>query len=148
MPFFCQFGFLRFALLVAVLLCLIRSAAAQAQACYLPNGNVSNDDSPCDTSGGDSLCCPGISSDLGASICLKNKLCFVPSQNALARGSCTDKTWKSDKCSNVCTNCKFLYAKSKTEIFQFIKLIPSRSYRSILPNYTMRLGRRGSELLL
>lgn len=66
--------------------------------CYTPNGNEASGDSPC-SSDGNTMCCPG---PPGASVCLSNGLCFVPSQNAVARSSCTDQSWSSSACTNHC----------------------------------------------
>lgn len=71
-------------------------------ACYLPNGQEAVGDTPCNPNG-DSICCPG---DAGASVCLSNGLCFVPSQNVIARSSCTDQSWSSSACTPYCKNGK------------------------------------------
>ncbi|KAK4151131.1 transcription initiation factor IID, 18kD subunit-domain-containing protein [Chaetomidium leptoderma] len=69
-----------------------------AKKCYYPNGEEAFD-FPCDPDAEDSVCCADVQT-VGQA-CLSNKLC-VSSQNRIARGSCTDKTWRSPECAPYC----------------------------------------------
>lgn len=70
--------------------------------CYFPNGDNSPRAVPCHENAIESFCCAPHQG------CLSNKLCFVnptetdPANFVYARGSCTDKTWKSGACADFC----------------------------------------------
>jgi hypothetical protein len=72
-----------------------------ASKCYYPNGDESAD-YPCDPDAEESVCCADASVGFA---CLSNKLCLSPGGRT-ARGSCTDKTWKSPECKEMllCTS--------------------------------------------
>lgn len=64
--------------------------------CYYPNG-VKSTDTPCYTDGDFSHCCAK------TSICLTNGLCLSMKQPfTLSRGGCTDSTWRSSRCTDIC----------------------------------------------
>jgi hypothetical protein len=71
--------------------------------CYFPDGTIPRQDTPCRSSGFATCCGAGYA-------CLTNNLCqltgFVANpidgQSEYVRGSCTDKTWNSEFCPNVC----------------------------------------------
>ena len=74
--------------------------------CYQPpyqggpiEGQVASGDTPCTPSTRDDVArtCCGYSD---GSICLSNGLCFVPSNNSMLQGSCTDPSWTSPGCPN------------------------------------------------
>jgi hypothetical protein len=81
--------------LTAVYLCCSATATAT---CYLPDGSPAYGDIPCSGSL-PSMCCPA------DGICLSNGLCFSTA-NIVARSSCTDQTWDSDVCTNICKTSK------------------------------------------
>lgn len=62
-----------------------------------PEGHVYSGDSPCSQSTDDNVAraCCGYSD---GSICLSNGLCFVPQNNSILQGSCTDPNWTSPGC--------------------------------------------------
>ena len=63
--------------------------------CYLPDGDSAPDDTPCDPSASVSMCC-----NEGWK-CYTKDLCTGP-YNILKWGSCTDKTWNSRDCPQIC----------------------------------------------
>ena len=74
--------------------------------CYMPpyqgggtEGHVASGDTRCSPSTDDDVAraCCGYSD---GSICLSNGLCFVPSNNSMLQGSCTDPSWTSPGCPN------------------------------------------------
>lgn len=65
--------------------------------CYYPNGELSTGDQPC-SSDSDSACCP-----LNWE-CLSNGLCHLENAGYLGRYTCSDQTWKSANCPNICTH--------------------------------------------
>ncbi|KAH6641907.1 transcription initiation factor IID, 18kD subunit-domain-containing protein [Chaetomium tenue] len=74
--------------------------ACLGKKCYYPNGQEARNAYPCDPDAEHSTCCSG--SAWGKS-CLANKLCVTPGMR-FARGSCTDPTFKSPACPDICTN--------------------------------------------
>ena len=74
------------------------------EACYFPDGSVSPQDIPCHSffpAGGASACCGA------ADVCLNNKLCLAQTGGELiSRGSCTDQTWQSLECPQICSDGK------------------------------------------
>ncbi|KAI9854921.1 MAG: hypothetical protein M1824_006490 [Vezdaea acicularis] len=76
--------------------------AGAAKNCFLPNGALRGDDSPCDPNAEDSPCCW---QSLGYE-CLDNGLCVgngtANVSPQIIRGTCTDPTWKSPKCPQYC----------------------------------------------
>ena len=86
---------------------------AFSSTCYAPpysgqtEGDVASGDTPCSASTNDnvaSACC-GYSD---GSICLSNGLCFVPHNNSMLQGSCTDPSWTSPGCPD--TKCVGMHA--------------------------------------
>lgn len=75
----------------------IPSSQVDAQACFYPNGSPSKqDDRPCSSEPG-SACCP-----LNWQ-CLSNGLCFLENEGYYGRYTCTDPSWESDGCPQLCT---------------------------------------------
>ncbi|KAL1987143.1 hypothetical protein VTN96DRAFT_4749 [Rasamsonia emersonii] len=71
--------------------------SVQGQTCYYPNGNASTStDFPCSLEA-DSPCCPQ------GWQCLSNGLCYLENENYLGRYTCTDQTWQSSACPQICT---------------------------------------------
>lgn len=66
--------------------------------CYYPNGDLSSDgDIPCGS--GDSVaCCP-----LNWT-CADNGLCYLANENYFGRYTCTDQSWQSSGCPDICTH--------------------------------------------
>ncbi|KAK6536682.1 hypothetical protein TWF281_000903 [Arthrobotrys megalospora] len=80
------------------LVVLIQIATKSLCACYYPNGDLAPDDIACSLSQGHSACC-------GAdSICFANGLCFDVVSVNIARGSCTDQSWGSPQCPQICSD--------------------------------------------
>ncbi|KAE9365049.1 hypothetical protein N431DRAFT_353959 [Stipitochalara longipes BDJ] len=70
--------------------------ARGAATCYFPSGKISNA-VPCNSSTtGHSACC---ASD---NLCMSSGLCF--NKGLVARGSCTDATWKDENCAKSCVD--------------------------------------------
>jgi len=95
------------------LLCLIGYLAIASALCYAPDGSVSPGDGylPCiNTLNVDSMCCvlnvtalkeinePASDADQ----CAINGLCQM-ANGQFARNYCTDSTWQSPNCLNICT---------------------------------------------
>ncbi|WPG99541.1 Hypothetical protein R9X50_00235800 [Acrodontium crateriforme] len=69
---------------------------AHAQNCYYPNGDLSTEgDAACSSDGG--FCCP-----LNWA-CLSNGLCYLENEDYYGRYTCTDQSWQSNSCSQICT---------------------------------------------
>ncbi|KAK4197162.1 hypothetical protein QBC40DRAFT_107950 [Triangularia verruculosa] len=74
-------------------------ASLAVKKCYYPDGREATSDSPCGPDTEDSMCCfKGSPHGLA---CLANKMCESP-DGKIIRGSCTDRTWSSPACANVC----------------------------------------------
>lgn len=73
--------------------------------CYYPDGSIPTDFSyvPC-TSNPVSSCCIPLEGD----VCQDNGLCYYPASRAIYRAACTDQTWKSSGCPQVCVTGKKL----------------------------------------
>lgn len=67
------------------------------QTCYYPNGDPSTTDYPC-SSDVEGLCCP-----LNWQ-CLSNGLCYLENEQYYGRYTCTDQTWQSPGCPEICTD--------------------------------------------
>ncbi|KAL9008475.1 MAG: hypothetical protein Q9173_006403 [Seirophora scorigena] len=65
--------------------------------CYYPSSIPQPNDTPCDPSLSISNCCAP------DDICLSNGLCYRANINRLHRGSCTDPTFSSPLCAQICT---------------------------------------------
>ncbi|KAI9167932.1 hypothetical protein HJFPF1_04073 [Paramyrothecium foliicola] len=69
-------------------------------ACYYPNGDVAQNDRPCRDDTAHSACCAH------GYVCLSNGICQATElrqpNRKLARGSCTDKDWRSSDCPAFC----------------------------------------------
>ncbi|KAL1970273.1 hypothetical protein VTN77DRAFT_5433 [Rasamsonia byssochlamydoides] len=79
-------------------LCSLLVSSVQSQACYYPNGNVSTStDIPCSLEAY-SPCCPQ------GWQCLSNGLCYLENEQYLGRYTCTDPTWQSSACPQICTH--------------------------------------------
>ncbi|KAI4102423.1 MAG: hypothetical protein LQ345_007372 [Seirophora villosa] len=72
----------------------VSSTTAQ---CYYPSSIPQPNDTPCDPSLPVSNCCAP------DDICLSNGLCYRANINRLHRGSCTDPTFSSPLCAQICT---------------------------------------------
>ncbi|KAK0943608.1 hypothetical protein LTR29_004779 [Friedmanniomyces endolithicus] len=80
----------------SVLLTALHIGSATAQNCYYPDGNLTKGpDAACSSGGG--ACCPYQWE------CLSNGLCYLPSANYYGRYTCTDATWQSSSCPQLCT---------------------------------------------
>jgi hypothetical protein len=93
-------------LLFASIVCMIRHASA---ACYMINGTEITDPvyQPCNQVAGTiSMCCGKNWTTAQDDACLPNGLCqnYGPTYNEMYywRDSCTDPTWKSPYCLNLC----------------------------------------------
>jgi hypothetical protein len=77
-------------------LALPHTALAAAPQCFYPDGvTVEPNHTPCNTTQVDSACC------LPQDSCTAQGLCLGTS-NFNYRGSCTDKTWRSNSCPQTC----------------------------------------------
>ncbi|KAH6695593.1 hypothetical protein F5X68DRAFT_272879 [Plectosphaerella plurivora] len=79
-------------------LSLLPMALAQRQ-CFYPNGERDTGGVPCGVDGGASghtHCC------YSGAYCLSNGLCFEKKSLTMYRSSCTDSTFGSDKCGQIC----------------------------------------------
>ena len=89
---------------VLLLLSALFTRSLVEATCYRPNGQPVNDPrvQPCNQAGGDtvSMCC-GLNRIRYPDQCLSNGLCSGGGN--VFRNSCTDKTWKSPLCLNLCT---------------------------------------------
>lgn len=83
-------------LMEVLLSILVFSSVAHAQNCYYPDGSVAAGMASCSTAGG--ACCP-YQWD-----CLSNGLCYLESADYLGRYTCTDRTWASSLCPDICTH--------------------------------------------
>ncbi|KAK8069719.1 hypothetical protein PG994_006335 [Apiospora phragmitis] len=85
--------------------------------CYAPDGTAASDGSymPCNFSGGASMCCPTNSTNTNGNsgdprsggsrdTCTEGGLCIGQSDGKTRRGYCTDQSWKSSACVDICTN--------------------------------------------
>ena len=78
--------------------------------CYYPNGSPSKEnDIPCNTSG-DGPCCPDQWQ------CESNGLCFLENEGYYGRYTCTDQTWQSSSCPQICTHGIFRLMLARTEM--------------------------------
>ncbi|TKA67759.1 hypothetical protein B0A55_08431 [Friedmanniomyces simplex] len=83
-------------ILVVLLGTLLHIRSATAQNCYYPDGNLTNGpDAACSSGGG--ACCPYQWE------CLSNGLCYLPTAAYYGRYTCTDATWQSSSCPQLCT---------------------------------------------
>ncbi|KAN0101552.1 hypothetical protein V8E51_012062 [Hyaloscypha variabilis] len=81
---------------VITFLALALTALAAAPQCFYPDGvTVEPNHTPCNTTQVDSACC------LPQDSCTAQGLCLGTS-NFNYRGSCTDKTWRSNSCPQTC----------------------------------------------
>lgn len=94
--------------LLAVALGLVTHVSAQEVSCYAPDGSVANNETyvPCNKlgitqSGVFSSCCALDGPADERDICSSSGLC-INKQQQPQRGFCTDKTWKSKACVNIC----------------------------------------------
>lgn len=86
-------------------------ANCQNQAsCYYPNGDLSKEnDIPCSSAPG-SACCPMNWQ------CLDNGLCYLDNAQYYGRYTCTDKSWKSSGCPQICTHSKDMRSSPNVRI--------------------------------
>lgn len=69
--------------------------------CFYPNGDLSKEIAvPCGAAAGVGCCPQGWA-------CQVNGLCYSQSQNNYGRYTCTDRSWQSPGCPNICTNSMF-----------------------------------------
>ncbi|KAH9208240.1 hypothetical protein DL95DRAFT_480684 [Leptodontidium sp. 2 PMI_412] len=88
-------------LLLLFNLLLLTQPALQAASCYYPDGTFVSFDSPCFPDQETSFCCGQ------GHTCMSNNLCRWPDSQmpyplAYIRGSCTDSSWNSPECGDVC----------------------------------------------
>src|SRR6266487_6586530 len=67
-----------------------------AQSCYYPSGKSADGLIICKPKASVSHCCKD------SDACLTNGLCFSPGLGAVLIRGCTDKTWKSSECLDLC----------------------------------------------
>src|SRR5690348_15730855 len=85
---------------------LIFTAFRSATAiCYYPDGSVAPQDTACQDNDEESTCCGQ------GYACLSNNICMSTGDETqkagattFVRGSCTDKTWRSNNCPLFCIN--------------------------------------------
>ena len=78
--------------------------------CYYPDGSPSiENDIPCDTSGY-GPCCPD------QWLCESNGLCYLENEGYYGRYTCTDQTWQSSSCPQICTHGIFRLLLARTEM--------------------------------
>ncbi|KAK1989819.1 hypothetical protein LX36DRAFT_465588 [Colletotrichum falcatum] len=89
---------------------LVARVLAQEAACYAPNGDLADNETyvPCNKLGINqagvfSSCCALDGPAEQRDICSSSGLC-INRQGQPQRGFCTDKTWKSKACNQVCTD--------------------------------------------
>lgn len=83
-----------------LLLCNTQVIAETTYApCYYPNGAFEPNDMPCSDAGGG--CCPP------RWICLRNGVCYLPTDGSFERHTCTDNAWGSE-CPSWCITSWFL----------------------------------------
>ncbi|EEH37262.1 hypothetical protein PAAG_07818 [Paracoccidioides lutzii Pb01] len=88
---------LRQTLLAAFLSPLILSSPSHAERkCYLPNGEVEENDAPCFPQNPESSCCGG-----STYVCATNNMCAFYDGSYYVIGSCTDKSWNSPACDHI-----------------------------------------------
>ncbi|KAJ5373780.1 hypothetical protein N7517_005786 [Penicillium concentricum] len=95
-------GILRLLLFQAVLPTIV-----QSRQCYLTNGKAADSSfQPCFPDQDDSPCCSLAKSNTTPNdICLSGGVCYIQDPNfrgLLRQGACTDKTWKSGQCPELC----------------------------------------------
>ncbi|CAO2651419.1 Nn.00g039890.m01.CDS01 [Neocucurbitaria sp. VM-36] len=81
---------------LGLVVAMLFSLGASELACYYPDGKNATGLSPCKTDADVSHCCRD------SDVCLTNGLCFSSGLGSVVRRGCTDKTWKSPDCPNVC----------------------------------------------
>ncbi|EEP79600.1 predicted protein [Uncinocarpus reesii 1704] len=72
-------------------------ASSDARTCYLPTGEIAENDAPCFPQNPESSCCGG-----STYVCATNNMCAYYDGSYYIIGSCTDKTWNSPACSSYC----------------------------------------------
>jgi len=97
-----------FTFLILIRIALLVSPASAA--CFYPDGSVAQD-TPCTDSTSQSTCCGTGFVCLGRSssffLCqATGDMLKSPGASEYVRGSCTDKTWRSSNCPNVCVDPK------------------------------------------
>lgn len=85
----------------------------QARQCYLTNGKEADSTfQPCFPDQDDSPCCSLAKSNTTPNdICLSGGVCYIQDPNfrgLLRQGACTDKTWKSGQCPELCNTGKLI----------------------------------------
>lgn len=85
----------------AVVATLLFTTGTSLKACFYPDGKNATGLIPCRPDAETSHCCRE------ADACLSNGMCFSPGLGSLVRRACTDQTWKSADCPNVCTTGKY-----------------------------------------
>lgn len=92
---------------VFALVAIVFISSTAAQTCYYPSG-LESGHVACSSPGSEASCC-------GASqVCMSNGLCF--GDGIMSRGSCTDKDWDSEECSQFCSEGTYIYTLSKPTI--------------------------------
>jgi len=89
----------RFARPSIFVLILATTASSFVDECYYPDGSAPADYSfvACNNSAVSACCVPS-----EGDICLANGLCQDVSDGSVFRGACTDQTWKSSSCPQIC----------------------------------------------
>ncbi|KAE9370192.1 hypothetical protein N431DRAFT_484476 [Stipitochalara longipes BDJ] len=88
-------------LISVIVLFVYARVSLQATSCYFPDGTFAENDSPCFPDQAESICCGQ------GHTCMSNNLCRWPASQmpyplAYIRGSCTDSSWNSTECNDVC----------------------------------------------
>ncbi|PGH00709.1 hypothetical protein AJ79_08129 [Helicocarpus griseus UAMH5409] len=80
-----------------LLLLLLTSPVTAQKKCYLPNGEVEENDAPCFPQNPHSACCGG-----STYVCSTNNMCAHYDGSYYVIGSCTDPTWNDPACPSYC----------------------------------------------
>lgn len=107
---------------LAIVLFLLYTPSILAEIpCYYPDGfTIAPLHTPCNTSASDtpqsaSSCCRNYAN----AYCVSNGLCY--DEGVLSRGSCTDKTWKSPSCPQVCTTGLVIFCQFLTQATNYLQ---------------------------
>lgn len=117
----------RYSFFIVAAIPLFRSVSGDA-ACYYPNGDLSPDDVPCNSSAEASVCCGR------GWMCLSNGVCMLSQDSTVGsisgahvgstyRASCTDRSWNSTKCPSFCKTSPW-----KLDVYQAISSCGEHSW--------------------
>jgi len=99
-----------------VLMLVLYICSQSSATCYLPNGTIPDGQTlvrhpeweyePCNNNTKFSMCCRTNlpNSDVYKDSCRGDGLCNLDLDQTVWRVACTDPTWQSDACVNLCTN--------------------------------------------